>query len=303
MRATHVSSLDLNLLVALDALLADGQVSSAARRIGLSQPAMSRQLGRLRELFADPLLVRDGRGMSLTPRARSLAGPLRRALAEVEAVLLDQPRFEPAAARRTFVLATSDYTEATLLPPLLARLGKEAPGVDVTVLPGVREIAPLDDDSIDLAIGPRSSEAATVVRKRILHEDFVCAMRRGHPLARRRKLSLDEFLAWPQVSIAPGGRPGSVVDDALARLGRQRRIAVRVPSFLVSPMILIDSDLVGFLPKRLARQTAHHLPLVLVPPPLALDGFDVFVSWHERFARDAGHAWFRRLVEEVAKEI
>src|SRR5690349_4040592 len=99
MRATHVSSLDLNLLVALDALLGEaGHVSAAARRVGLSQPAMSRQLARLRELFADPLLVRDGRGMTLTPRARSLAAPLRRALAEVEAVLLDQPRFEPAAA-------------------------------------------------------------------------------------------------------------------------------------------------------------------------------------------------------------
>jgi DNA-binding transcriptional LysR family regulator len=208
-------------------------------------------------------------------------------------------------ARRTFHVATSDYTEATLLPALLTRLGREAPGVDVTVLPSKRDSSSsFEDSGVDLAIGPRVGESPAVVRKHLFHEDFVCFARRGHPLTRGRgksgKPSLERFLSYPQVAISPFGTPGSPVDDALARAGHQRRIALRVPSFLVAPLVVATSDLVGFLPARLARQVARLVPLVIMPTPLPLDGFDIAMTWHERFAKDAGHAWFRRVVEEVA---
>jgi DNA-binding transcriptional LysR family regulator len=305
MRAAHLSQLDLNLLAQLDALLTEAHVTRAAQRAGVTQSAMSRALARLRELLGDPLLVRTGRGMVLTQRARALAAPLARALGDLEAVVLDRPSFDPATSTRTFTLATADYGEAMLLPPLLARLRREAPGVDVAAIHhGENPWAALEDDAIDASLGPRRGKAPALVWKLLFHEEFVVMLRRGHPVLRRRGgLTLDRFLALPQVSIAPGGRPGSAVDDALARLGKHRRVALRVPSFLVAPLVVASSDLIGMFPARLARIQAEALALELRPPPLELTGFDIQLAWHERFRHDAGHAWFRRVLTEVAHTV
>ena len=305
MRAAHLSQLDLNLLVQLDALLTEAHVTRAAQRAGVTQSAMSRALSRLRELLGDPLLVRTGRGMVLTQRARALAAPLARALADLEAVVLDRPSFDPATSTRTFTLATADYNEAVLLPPLLARLRREAPGVDVAAINhGENPWATLEDDAIDAAIGPRRGKAPALVWKLLFRDDFVVLLRRGHPILRRRgALTLDRFLSLPQVSIAPGGRPGSAADDALARIGKRRRVALRVPNFLVAPLVVASSDLIGLFPARLARTQAAALALEVRPPPLELTGFDIHLAWHERFRHDAGHAWFRRVLAEVAGEV
>jgi DNA-binding transcriptional LysR family regulator len=304
MPTAHLSGLDLNLLVQLDALLAEAHVTRAAQRAGVTQSAMSRALGRLRELLGDPLLVRTGRGMILTARARALAAPLARALGELEAVVLERPSFDPRTSRRTFTIATSDFAEALILPPLLAALSRAAPGVDVAAVSAARDpSARLEDDATDVAVAPRRglSSPPSVVWRSLFSEGFLCLLRRGHPVLRKKGgLTLERFLELPQVMVAPGGSPGSPLDDALAQLGRQRRVAVRVPSFLVSPLVIAESDLIATLPERLARRVARYLPVVLRPLPFTLAPFELSLAWHERFRHDAGHAWFRRLLAEVA---
>ncbi len=301
----RLSAIDLNLLVQLDALLAEAHVTRAASRAGVTQSAMSRALARLRELLADPILVRTGRGMVPTARALALAAPLRRALTELEAVVLERPTFDAQTSKRIFTLATSDFAEALLLPPLRARLSREAPQVDVAVVRAGRDPGgALEDEEIDLAVSPHRGSAPALVWRHLFHEDFICMARKGHPELRgKKRLSLERFLALPQVMIAPDGKPGSVLDDELARLGKRRRVALRVPSFLVAPLVVAESDLIGTFPARLARRMARALPLQLFPTPLALPGFDILTAWHERFRQDAGHAWFRRVLTEVAAEV
>ena len=300
MIATHIHALDLNLLVHLDALLAEAHVTRAARRVGLTQSAMSRSLARLRDALGDPLLVRGASGLVPTPRAVALAAPLRQHLGALDALIGDAPAFDPATARRGFTILMADYG-ALLLPPLLARIRAEAPGVDVVVLPSVERTGEdLERGEVDLALGPRLPSGAAIVWRRLYHEDFVVIARKGHPKL-RRGVDAATFLALGHVSISPSGRPGSPVDDALARRGHTRRIAVRVPSFLVAPMVVASSDLIGLLPRSMALHAARSLPLGLHDAPLPFGGVTLELAWHERHRHDPAHAWFRALVEETAK--
>lgn len=300
MHGAHLTGLDLNLLVHLDALLAEAHVTRAAQRVGLTQSAMSRSLARLRDALGDPLLVRGGAGLVPTPRAQALTVPLRQHLGAIDALLGDAPAFAPSTARRAFTILMADYG-ALLLPPLLARLRAEAPGIDVFVLPSIERTGPdLERLEVDLAIGPRLPSSAAIVWRRLYHEDFVVIARRGHP-ALRRGLDQRTFLALGHVSISPSGRPGSPVDDLLARKGLARRVALRVPSFLVAPMVVASSDLIGLLPRSMADHAAKTLPLAIYKAPLPFGGVTMELSWHERQRHDPGHAWFRALVETEAK--
>jgi DNA-binding transcriptional LysR family regulator len=301
MHAVNLAAVDLNLLVTLEALLAERSVTRAARRLGLSQPATSHALQRLRDLFGDPLLVRVPGGLQATDRALALAGPLAQALEAVRRTLDGPAAFDPGSARRTFAVATADHGSFVLLPELWATLNAEAPGVDVTVRvdsidQGRRELA---DGELDLLIGPYHRESAGFYRQRLLHERFVCVLRRGHPAA-RGGMGLDEWLALPHLLVSPQGRPGSVVDTALAAMGRARRVGLMVPQFLVAPHVVAASDLVWTAPERMARAYTALLPLTVLPVPIPLEGFTVWQSWHERRHRDPGHAWLRSRVRAVA---
>ena len=301
-RAMNLAAVDLNLLVTLEALLAERSVTRAARRLGLSQPATSHALQRLRDLFGDPLLVRAPGGLQATDRALSLSAPLAQALDAVRRTFDGPAAFDPATARRTFAVATADHGSFVLLPELWATLNAEAPGVDVTVRvdtvdQGMRELA---DGDLDLLIGPYQREVAGYYRQRLMHERFVCVLRRGHPAAAGGEFTLDAWLALPHLLVAPRGRPGSAVDTALAALGRARRVGLMVPQFLVAPHVVAGSDLVWTAPERMARAYAALLPLVLRPVPIPLEGFTVWQSWHERRHRDPGHAWMRARVRAVA---
>jgi len=188
-----------------------------------------------------------------------------------------------------------------LLPELWATLNAEAPGVDVqvrvdTVDQGLRQ---LQEGDLDLLVGPYQQEHAGFYRQRLLHERFVCVLRKGHPAA-RGPFTLDAWLSLPHLMVAPQGRPGSAVDTALATLGRARRVGLSVPQFLVAPHVVAASDLVWTAPERMARAYAALLPLLVLPVPIALDGFTVWQSWHERRHRDPGHAWLRARVRAVA---
>lgn len=302
MSMAHLYGLDLNLLLHLDALLAEQNVTRAAQRVGLTQSAMSRSLAKLREDLGDPLLVRSGRGMLRTPRAEALAPALSRSLRELEGLVLDRPTFDPRSATMRFTLCTADLMEALLLPDLIAHVSRHAPGIDLAVVrPDDQFERGLEDGSIDLVVGVRRDRVAAIVWRKLFHEDFVCLLRRGHPAA-RGELTLERFLALHHVLVTTGVAGVSPVDDALARLGKTRRVALRVASFLVAPQVVAGSDLVVTHPARLARRAAASLPLVLRPSPLRLLGFDVQLGWHERRRRDAAHVWLRDAVVAVAQK-
>jgi DNA-binding transcriptional LysR family regulator len=294
--------MDLNLLLSLHALIEEASVSRAAARVGITQPAMSRALGRLREHLGDAILVRTGRGMRLTPRAASLAVSLRALLTELDALVGARPSFDPASARRTFEVATADYGAAVLLPPLLDRLARVAPGVGVRIHPVPEDLAPaLEAGRFDVAVIPRRDDAPGMIWTRLFAERFVCLARRGHPRIGRR-LSLDVFCELGHVVVAPTGRPGSAVDELLARRGRARRIAAQVPSFLVAPLLVAGSDLIVTTPARIADRFGE-LGLSTHPPPIEVPGFTIAVGWHERFRAEPGHAWFRGVVADVGRAL
>jgi DNA-binding transcriptional LysR family regulator len=301
----NLGQIDLNLLVALDALLAEQSTTKAGARLGLTQPAVSRALGRLRVLFDDPLLVRGPRGLVPTERAAALAEPVRRVLAEVARVIGNAPRFEPASARRTFRIGMIDYAEMLLLPALAARLAREAPSVDVGVRPlyaGAYEA--LEEGRLDAAVGVFvDTPPAGIKRRKLFDERFVCLLRRGHP-ALARPLDLGAFVSLAHAVVAPRGlKDGGFVDDALARLGQRRRVALRFPHFLVAPHVIASSDLVVTIAERIARRFADLLPLSVVEPPLAIDRFSVHLLWHERHDADPGNAWLRSLLAELGASV
>jgi DNA-binding transcriptional LysR family regulator len=287
----RLAGIDLNLLTALDALLEAQSVTRAARRLGRTQPAVSHALGRLRALLGDELLVRTPRGMQPTPRAHALRPAVRAALEAAEAVLQDAPAFDPARAERAFAVAMLDQTSFLLVPPLAARLAREAPGVRLDVRPAGPQ-AGLED--LDLTIGVLRDRPAGARDEPLFREEFACVLRRGSAAARGR-FDLRRYLALPHLLVAPRGLPGSPLDDALARLGERRRVVLTVPHFLVAPYVIAATDLVWTAPARLARAFPH-LPLAVRALPLGAEGFTVSMRWHARLDADPGLAWLRGLI-------
>jgi DNA-binding transcriptional LysR family regulator len=297
----NIDRLNLNLLVALDALIAERSVTRAAARLGLSQPAVSHALARLRKALGDPLLVRSPRGMDLTPRAQAIAGPLTRALGDLAAAVRPPAFFDPARTARRFRIATDDYLERLLLPKLLPRLWQEAPGIDIEVTTsGARSGHDLADGLVDAVIAPAGviGPLPGAYTQHLFEERFVCLSRQDHPAIGRR-LTLDAYVAVPHILVSPGGRPGSIVDKALSKLGRRRRVAVNVPHFLAALPIVRQSDVVITIGSRLAFASREGLRIH--KPPLDLPGFSVSLFWHEREHADPAHVWFRRIVASVAK--
>ena len=302
MTATHLA-LDLNLLRHLEALLDERHVTRAAARVGLTQSTMSRSLGKLRAQLGDVLLVRGATGLVLTPRAEALRAPLRRALDDLGALLGRTPPFDPTTAARSFTVAMADYGQAMLLPALLARIRASAPRVDIAAVSSGSDVSgALDGGQVDLAFGPRRAGGAATIWRKLFHDEFVCIARRGHPGVGTR-LTLARFLALPHVSITPGNRPGTPPDESLARQGLRRHVAVRVPTFLMAPILVATSDLIGLYPARLAQRAAIMLPLSVYPPPFPLGGFDFHMAWHGRQRDDPGHRWLRQQVIAVAAEL
>ncbi len=298
MLETHLRDLDLNLLLALHLLLEERSVTRAAARLGRSQPAVSRSLARLREVLGDPLLVREGGALVPTPRAEVLAGALRQILTDIEGRVLAAEGFDPSRSRRAFTVATADYAGALFLPPLVAELAVEAPGVDLVCFPGNRPPVELAEQ-VDLVIGPLPG--ASSLRSRILHEDhFVVMVREDHPEV-GDTLDLDTWCRLPHVLVAPRNTPGGTVDTALAAIGRQRRVAVRLPDFLAAPLLLARTPFVLTVPRRFAEHAARLHPVRLLEPPIPLPPFRMALSWLERWQHDPGHAWLReRLVRALA---
>jgi DNA-binding transcriptional LysR family regulator len=297
-----LAGLDLNLLRALDALLAERHVTRASARLGMTQSAASHALGRLRDALGDPLLVRGSRGQMVpTPRAEALTGPLRDALAALARAVHGPPAFDPATARRAFHIATTDYVELVLLPELIHRIAATAPGIDLWIHGNPEpQATDLATTAIDVLIMPRGRVVVPgLVERHLFDEEFSCVMRADHPLAGRR-LTLARFCAASHLLVAPRGLPGGIVDDRLAALGKSRRVAVAVPHFLAAAHVLARTDLISTLPCRVIETMGPLVGLVPVAPPLELTGFALGMLWHERHQHDPAHRWLRDQLAAVA---
>jgi DNA-binding transcriptional LysR family regulator len=296
-----LGAVDLNLLVALDLLLDERSVRGAARRAGVTPSAMSHTLARLRQTFDDALLVRSGAAMVPTRRAEALAEPVRHVLALARDLLDDGAPIDPRALRRAFRLVCTDHVAAVLLPAVDQRLRREAPGVDLYVLPLVPET--MDDlrrGAVDAAIGI-FPEAPPELRTRRLFEDaFVTVARRDHPRVRGPALSLDAFLAESHALVAPRGGPRGTVDEQLAARGLARRVARTFPSFLAAMWHVAGSEDLLTISARLVGALGPTLGLAAWAPPLELPGYAMHLAWHPRADRSREDAWLRGVLVEAA---
>jgi DNA-binding transcriptional LysR family regulator len=295
--AMNINDVDLNLLRVFDAILRDRSVTVAAARVGLTQPAMSNALARLRALFGDTLFVRTPRGMNPTPYAQSIAEPVRHALGLIEATLTQAREFDPARSDRTFRIHMSDIGEMVFLPPLLERVQRDAPGVKVETrsLPESGLPEALATGEIDLAIGFLPGLRAPVRGEHVFTDPYVCLMRADHPAAGAR-LTRRQFLEASHALVSSAGSGHRVIEEAMLAAGMHRKIALRVPHFTVVPMILERTDLVVTVPSRVARIFEGMGRLRSLPAPVAIPRAAVKVHWHDRFGGDPGNRWLRELL-------
>ncbi len=292
---TNLRRLDLNLLVTLDVLLSEHNVTRAAARLHYSQPSVSVHLARLREIFDDPLLLPGPRGMRPTARAESLREPLREALAALERAVSPESPFDPALATATWRIAATDYSETTVLLPALAPLRQSAPATRVAVVEMVpaRLVRQAEQGEIDLAFHTTDGSPEGMHRRALFTERYVLTGRAGHPRL-RRKPTLAQFCLLEHVIVSPdGGNFFGVTDEALAAVGMSRRVALSVPHFLYVASVVASTDLVAMLPERLVRGNAA---LQIVDAPVDVPGYEMSMLWHERLHRDPAHQWLRDFI-------
>jgi DNA-binding transcriptional LysR family regulator len=294
----NLQAIDLNLLLVFEALMDERGVTRAAKRVGLSQPALSNALARLRRTFDDPLFVRTPEGMLPTPAAHALIAPVRAALGELRAAFEERP----------FNLLASDYAEVTLLAALVRRLRAKAPAAQLRVhrAPSVFDPPPPRTlaESYDLAVGffpDRLALDASVHAQLLWEEKNVCIAGKRHPLIRGR-LTLREYAEAGHVAVFYKPQGPGVIDTLLAQKGRARRAVVTVPHFTSVPFIVAASDLIATVPERLARTFAPQLGLQVLAAPLAIPPFRLTALWHERLTADPAHRWLRGLLAEAEED-
>ncbi|RDU97517.1 LysR family transcriptional regulator [Trinickia dinghuensis] len=295
----RLRNLDLNLLVTLDMLLAELNVTRAAQRLHYSQPSVSVQLAKLRDVFDDPLLLPGPRGMRPTKRAESLREPLREALAAIERAVTPPRAFDPVSANQTWKLAATDYAESTVVLPALQRLRSAAPGSRLAVV----EMAPprfekqAEQGEIDLAFHTVEGAPESMRRRLLFAERYVLVGRADHPRLRRRP-TLAQFCKLDHVLVSPeGGGFHGVTDEALQKVGLTRRVVLSVPHFLFLVSAVASTDLVAMAPARLVQANPA---LRVTDSPIEVPGYEMCMLWHERVHRDPAHQWLR---EHIAASV
>ena len=294
----RLRSVDLNLLVALDALLEEKHVSRAALRVGLSQPAMSNALTRLRTTFGDALLVRTSRGMEPTARGLELVDQVRQVLRQVERVLTPDGGFDPGRCEQRFVLRLSDLLGRLFLPGIAAAFFRDAPlaSLEVAHLSPAQTVEALETDRCDLAVSMGLAHGGAILQQSLLPDRMVCVMRKGHSAA-RGQLGIEEFLGLKHLRVSISPVDSRFVDDVLARDGRRRHVAANVPHWLVVPEVLRSTDLVAVMPERLADVLARSEDgFARRDLPLPEAAFEWALYWHRRHEGSAQHAWLRGMV-------
>jgi DNA-binding transcriptional LysR family regulator len=299
----NLASIDLNLLVALEALLKQRNVTHAGQHVGLSQPAMSRALARLRGVFNDELLVRTSRGLVLTARGEHLLTRLPLALGQIREILATR-NFKPENAKSKVTVAMPEHQALVLLPRLLPRLRSRAPNLDVIIhslLAG--SLKRLENGQIDIAIGQVDDTPPGFFRRTLYSDRFVCLLRRDHP-SLEHDWTEDRFSALRHAVIAPGSEDGfGQVYDALTKLKLPDRDPLIVPNMMAAPMMVAETDLVLTVPYRVAVRAAAMLPLAVRELPVVLPPYEVSLIWHERCHRESEHSWMRAEIAAVTMAV
>lgn len=294
---SNLRRLDLNLLVTLDALLTEHNVTRVAEKLNFSQPSISVHLSKLRDIFDDPLLLPGPRGMLPTAKAEALREPLRQALNALEGVVAPTKPFEPATAQNDWAVSAADYGESTVVLPVLIGLRAVAPNTRLSVI----ELAPakiakqLEQGEIDIAFHVSDEAAPELHLKKLFSERYVLAGRRKHPQL-SQALTPAQFCDLEHVIVSPsGGGFCGVTDEALAQAGLTRRVVLSVPHFLFVKSVLASTDLVAMLPLRLAIASPE---LQYIEPPMPIAGYEMSMLWHELSHRDPAHRWLRDFIVE-----
>ncbi|MBK5198102.1 MAG: LysR family transcriptional regulator [Methyloceanibacter sp.] len=300
----NLARLDLNLLVAFDALLTERSVTRAAARIGLGQSAMSHNLARLRTLFGDELLTRGADGMRPTPRALALADPVRVTLSQIQAAVLQREAFEPATADRVFKIGLADSIEVAVIPGLVARLRQAAPGVGLRLrsINGISVLEELDAGTLDLGIGVFDQGQTHHKRRPLYTDSFLCLFNPAQ-LNLSPPISLEDYLRVPHVLTSLTEDTHGAVDEALAKRKLKRVIALTTPGFLAVPFVVRRAPVITTMPSKLARYFAEAFGLATSPAPIELPTFTISLLWHASFDQDPGHLWLRQTVSGLASEV
>lgn len=299
------NKLDLNLLVALDALLAERNISRAGERVHLSQPAMSNALARLREYFADELLAAQGRQMVLTPRAVSLIEPVREVLMRIDSTITNPPVFDPAKATRTFVLLLSDFTTAVFVPAMLEALYKEARGIGIELrMLNDRPIEQLEQGDADLLIIPAQYVSPDHPSESLFEEQYLCVTWSGNSRI-QEELTFNDYLECGHVvaNYATGQQRAAFDSWFLDRFGIKRHVEVSAPTMAALPRMVVGTDRIATVHKRLALQAEQILPIRLWQPPLEVPTLVQKLQWHRHRDADPALTWMRELALRVGKTI
>ena len=312
MSTPNFRTLDLNLLRVFDEVMAEGSLTRAARNLSLTQPAVSNALRRLRETLGDELVQRSGQGMAPTPRARAIWPAVREALAQLQSSLIPN-EFVPAEANTSFVLAMSDASAAELIPVLTETLEKQAPRVTLRVVPLTTRDprSMLDEEACDLAVGyfpsmladltarTQSGEPQPFFHQRLFTGEYVCVMRKDHPLA-QGPLTIDAFCAARHMLVSFSGRPFGFIDEALATLGRERFVVLTVNQFFTAARVVANANLLTVLPLHFVKVTGYADQLVFRPLPFEVSPVLVDAVWHRRSQQRSSHVWLREVVQRAA---
>lgn len=295
----ELKDVDLNLLVVFNELLAERRVSVVAKKLGLSQPAISNTLNRMRKLVGDELFLRTSRGMEPTPYALQLAEPIAYALGTIHATLNEKTIFEPASSTRQFTIGLSDIGEVIFLPQLMKRLGEVAPRISLSTLRTRREdvAEAMETGHVDMSVGTLSGLPNGFFQRRLFKMPYVCMFRRGHALD-KGSLSVEEYCAAEHVVVVPPGSAHAQVNDAIERKGVKRNIRLALPHWTALGHILGSSgnNLVATVPESYARLCAERFELAYVPHPIKLPQVSVSLFWHGKFHRESGNKWLRNLI-------
>jgi DNA-binding transcriptional LysR family regulator len=302
----RAGSVDLNLLVYFDALFAEGQVSRAAERVGLSQPAMSLALKRLRDRFDDPLLIRTAHGMVPTARARELIAPVRKMLRQSRDLLEPRKTFNPAEAVGPYQLVATDYVASLVLPGLLKRLAQRAPRAQVIA----RSANPyqikrwFEEGKVELGIGYAEHPSPDLRVRRLFDEGLVCIARKGHREVAGR-ITAEQMGALQQVEIQSMRKTAYAIalEQELTARGIDTKVGLLVSDFRIAPEVVAATDMIAVVPERVARRSADRLPLQVLKPPVPLPRIGFSMVWPERSHRDAEHRWLRATMIEVCEDL
>jgi DNA-binding transcriptional LysR family regulator len=310
----NVGRVDLNLLKYLDVLLREQNVTRAAEQLGITQPAMSNGLKRLRELFNDPLLIRTSDGMTATERALELQPLVRQVLAQTELMLTPDEVFRPADSRRVFRIMTSDYAEATLVPHIVRRLRAEAPNLVLDFLtPSDVSYTDMEQGRVDMAINRFNEIPQSFHQVTLWKDSFSCLLNRGNPIA--TGFSLDSYLGAQHIWVSKTGfgvgfgmnpeKLGGLgwIDQALMRIGKSRKISIFTRHYQMPALLAMNNDLVATLPTRVARMQAENSSLVIKEPPFPIPEFELKMAWSPLLHHNAAHRWLRKLIQEEAESI